>query len=212
MKFLLGTKEHMTQVFDEDGYAHGATAINAGPVTVTQVKTEDTDGYTAMQVGFKDRNQKNTNKAQQGHFKDLGNFKYVREYRLASDLSEEDMPNRGDTFSVEAFSVGDKVDVSGVAKGKGFQGTVKRYGFGGGPRTHGQKHSEREPGAVGATGPARVMKGTKMPGRMGGNTATVQNLEVLHLDQQEDMLYVKGSVPGADGSLVEITESVKVTA
>lgn len=212
MKFLLGKKQHMTQVFDENGHAHGATAVKAGPITVTQVKTEETDGYTAVQVGFGEKSEKNVNKPQQEHFGDLGSFEHIREYRLDSDVDEANIPERGDTFNVEEFAVGDSVDVSGVSKGKGFQSTIKRFGFAGGPRTHGQKHSEREPGSIGATGPARVLKGKKMPGRMGGRTATVQNLKVLHIDKDEDLLYLKGSVPGADGSLVEIIESVKVAA
>lgn len=205
MKFLLGTKKHMTQVFDETGNAQPATAIEAGPVTVVQVKTEETDGYTAVQVGFGSKKEKNISKAQLGHMNDLGPFEYLREYRFANEPDE--LPEVGDTVDVSVFEKGEAVDISGTSKGKGFQGTVKRHGFSGGPRTHGQKHSERGPGSIGATGPKRVLKGTKMAGRKGDARATVQNQSIVHIDTDENMLYVRGSVPGKKGSLVEIQSS-----
>lgn len=208
MKFLLGTKEGMTQVFDEDGAAHPATVIKAGPVTVTQIKTEDTDGYTAVQVGYGERKEKNINKAEKGHMGEE-NFEVLREYRIKEYEDDTELPSVGDTLDVTVFEKGDAVDVSGISKGKGFQGTVKRHGFGGGPRTHGQKHSEREPGSVGATGPQRVLKGKKMPGRMGGGRTTIQNLSVVHIDSDEGAIYIKGAVPGKKGALIEVHPSVK---
>ncbi|MEX2437253.1 MAG: 50S ribosomal protein L3 [Candidatus Paceibacterota bacterium] len=197
-KFILGTKQYMTQVFDDQGIAHPATVISAGPLTVTQAKTEEIDGYKGVQVGYGERHEKNINKAQKGQFKDLGLFRYVREFR-----SEEDYA-RGDIIDVSKFEVGDIVEVSGISKGKGFQGVVKRHGFAGGPRTHGNKHHERTPGSIGAQGPQRVLKGLRMAGRMGTDRVTVKSIRVLQVDAENNQIVVRGAIPGHRGTLVEI--------
>tara|TARA_B100000745_G_scaffold130817_1_gene85254 strand:+ start:12984 stop:13640 length:657 start_codon:yes stop_codon:yes gene_type:complete len=198
MKCILGTKQKMTQIFDESGKVFPATVVTAGPVTVTQVKGEK-DGYEAVQVAFGDQKEKNVAKAQKGHFGDLGSFKTVREFRTATGEIQT-----GDVINVEAFEVGDTVSVSSVTKGKGNQGVVKRHNFAGGPRTHGQKHSERRPGSIGSTGPQRVLKGLKMAGRTGGNRVTVKNLKVLQIDKDTNTLVISGAIPGRSGTLVEI--------
>lgn len=198
MKFILGTKLGMTQIFDESGSVYSATVLVAGPVCVTQVKTEESDAYRAIQVGFGKKSPKKTGKALAGHFKEKGPFAYVREFRT------DDKHSVGDTVDVSIFEVGDSVVVSALSKGKGFQGVVKRHGFAGGPRTHGQKHSEREPGSIGATGPQRVFKGTRMPGRMGGKRITVKNLRVLVVDKDNNQLIISGAIPGRRGTLIEV--------
>jgi len=192
----------MTQVFDEKGMAYPATVLSVGPVTVTQTKNDEKDGYKAVQIGYGERNEKNINKAQKGQFKDLGLFRYIKEFRLDNDSS--DTYNRGDIIDVSKFEVGDIVEVSGISKGKGFQGVVKRHGFAGGPRTHGNKHHERTPGSIGAQGPQRVLKGKRMAGRMGADRVTVKNLTVLQVDTENNQLVIKGAVPGHRGTLVEI--------
>ncbi|MFC1730850.1 50S ribosomal protein L3 [candidate division KSB1 bacterium] len=205
MKFILGTKQYMTQVFDENGTAHPATVLSAGPVTVTQAKNDEKDGYQAVQVGYGERNEKNINQAQKGHFKDLGLFRYLKEFRLpAGQAGTEGEYNRGDIIDVTKFEIGDIVEVSGVSKGKGFQGVVKRHGFAGGPRTHGNKHHERTPGSIGAQGPQRVLKGVRMAGRMGADRVTVKSLKVLQVDKENNQLVLRGAVPGYRGTLVEI--------
>lgn len=201
MKFILGKKENMTQYFSEDGKVFPVTIITAGPTVVTQLKTKETDGYTAVQVGYGEKGAKNLSKAQKGHLKDLGNFRYLKEYRLdsAPDFKV------GDQFTVDGmFKAGDKVWVSGTSKGKGFQGVVKRHGFGGGPRTHGQKHSEREAGSIGGGLRTHVPKGMRMAGRMGSDRITQKNLEIVFIDKDTNTMLVKGAVPGVRGSLVEI--------
>lgn len=201
MKFILGTKEQMTEYFKENGTVVSVTLVSVGPTVVTQVKTKEKDGYSAVQVGFGTRNAKNINKAQKGHFKDLGSFKFVKEFTPDQDITCK----VGDTFTVsDLFAVGDKVVVSGTSKGKGFQGVVKRHGFGGGPRTHGQKHSEREPGSIGGGLRTRVPKGMRMAGRMGSDRITQKNLEVVFIDTDQNLMLIKGAVPGVRGSLVEI--------
>ena len=197
-KFILGTKQYMTQVFDEKGMAHPATVLSVGPVTVTQAKNIDKDGYQAVQVGYGERREKNINQAQKGHLKDLGLFRYIKEFR-----TEEEM-KRGDIIDVSKFEVGDVVEISATSKGKGFQGVVKRHGFAGGPRTHGNKHHERTPGSIGAQGPQRVLKGVRMAGRMGTDRVTVKNLKVLQVDKENNQLVLRGAVPGYRGTLVEI--------
>ena len=199
MKFILGTKQKMTQIFDETGRVFPATVVSAGPLTVTQVKNSDTDGYTAVQVGYGDAKEKKVAKPQKGHFADLGLFKTVREFRM--DTGEM---KRGDTIDVSTFAIGDTVSVSATTKGKGNQGVVKRHNFAGGPRTHGNKHSERRPGSIGSTGPQRVLKGLKMAGRMGGNRVTVKNLKVVAIDTDSNTLVISGAIPGRPGTLVEI--------
>jgi len=202
MKFLLGTKQHMTQVFDEAGRAHPVTVVSAGPIVVTQVKTVEIDGYSAIQVGFGARNPKNISKPVKGHIKDLGNFMWLREYRI-----EGENPFKvGDTVDTSIFKEGDKVTVSAISKGKGFQGVVKRHGFHGGPRSHGQKHSEREPGSLGGGGRdgGRVAKGKRMAGRMGSDRVTLKGVKLIQIDSVNHAVLVKGAVPGRRGTLVEI--------
>jgi len=202
MKFILGTKQNMMQVWNEDGKCFPATLLVAGPVTVTQLKSNEKDGYGAVQVGFGQKNEKKINKALKGHLKDLGNFRYINEFSAKGEQALE--YNVGDIIDVSLFEEGDTVQVSGVSKGKGFQGVVKRHGFHGGPRSHGQKHSEREPGSIGATGPQRVFKGVRMAGRMGSDRVTVKNLKVLQVDKENNTLLISGAVPGKRGTLLEI--------
>lgn len=203
MKFILGTKEGMTQVFDDQGVCHPATILRVSPATVTQVKTAEKDGYTAVQVAAGAQKEQRRNKAQKGHAG--GAFQDVTEFRPRQNFDESvDGLEKGQTIDVDAFAAGDNVVVSAVSKGKGFQGVVKRHGFKGGPGSHGQKHSLREPGSIGATGPARVFKGTKMAGRMGGEKITVKNLQVLQVNKNENVLLIRGAVPGRKGTLVEV--------
>lgn len=204
MKFILGEKQNMTQIFDEDGKVHPVTLVNAGPMTVVQIKTKEKDGYGAVQYGYGARNEKNVSKAVLGHTKAQGIFRYLREERLKGDTKAS--VNLGDTIDVSAFAVGDKVEVSGLSKGKGFQGVIKRHGFKGGPRSHGQKHSEREPGSIGGGGRAggRVAKGMRMAGRMGADRITVKNLKVVAIDADKNQIFVEGAVPGRRGTLIEL--------
>jgi large subunit ribosomal protein L3 len=201
MKAILGLKSNMTQVFDENGVVHPATVLKTGGATVILVKTTEKDGYNAVQVGFGERKEKNITKAEQGHYKGLGNFRYVKEFRY--DVLPEGIKS-GDKIEVSAFAKGDVVRVSSISKGKGFQGVVKRHGFAGGPRTHGQKHSEREPGSIGGGLRTRVPVGMRMAGRMGGDRVTLTSVKVLGIDAAKGELYVKGAVPGRRGTLVEI--------
>ena len=201
MKFILGKKQNMTQIFDKEGRVHPATVLSVGPIVVTQVKSEGSDGYSSAQVGYGKRNVKNLTKAEIGHMKDLGNFEVLREFR--EDNSDKTY-SVGDKIDVSSFTEGEKVTVSSISKGKGFQGVVKRHGFHGGPRSHGQKHSEREPGSIGATGPQRVFKGVRMAGRMGGDRVTIKNVSVLQIDKDSNTIVLKGSIPGKLGTLVEI--------
>lgn len=195
MNFILGQKIEMVQVFDEDGRVRPATMVSAGPMTVTQIKTREKDGYNAVQVGFGKKSAKRIKKPQKGK-----SFRWLREFRVdkPEDFKAED------AVDVGAFKEGDKVRVRAISKGKGFQGVVKRHGFHGGPRTHGQKHSEREPGSIGATWPQRVLKGKRMAGRMGGNTVTIKNLEILKVIPDQNLLVISGAVPGRRGTLIEI--------
>lgn len=197
----------MTQFFDENGKAFSATLVSAGPMVLTQVKTKEKDGYSAIQYAFGVKREKLLTKAEKGHFKGLGFFRHVREVRLADDADEGVKP--GDAVDAGIFVKGDTIDVSGISKGKGFQGVIKRHGFHGGPRTHGQKHSEREPGSIGGGLRTRVPKGMKMGGRMGSDRVTVKNLKVLDVDTENNMLLLKGAIPGKRGTLIEIRESVK---
>lgn len=201
MKALLGLKEKMTQVFDENGVVHPATIIKTGPATIVLIRTKEADGYNAIQVGFGERKEKNITKALLGHMKGLGNFRYLKEFRY------ETLPEGvkiGDKIELSAFVAGDKVRISSISKGKGFQGVVKRHGFAGGPRTHGQKHSEREPGSIGGGLRTRVPKGKRMAGRMGSDRVTLKDVAVVAVDAAKGELYVQGAVPGRRGTLVEI--------
>lgn len=199
MKFILGTKGKMTQVFDDKGAVSAATVIVAGPIIATQVKTQEKDGYSAVQFGFGTKKEKNLGQPLKGHLKDLAPVRYLREFPAEG-------VERGARLDVSAFAPGDIVTVSAVSKGKGFQGVVKRHGFKGGPRSHGQKNKERAPGSIGggARAGGRVAKGMRMAGRMGGDRITVKNLRVLQVDAAANTLLVSGAVPGRPGTLVEI--------
>lgn len=203
MRFLLGKKVNMTQIFDEEGVVHPATLIKAGALTVTQVKTKEKDGYEAVQVGFGSQKAHRINKALKGHLKEK-EVRHLKEFRPNADKTY----SIGDTVPMNEFKKGDVVEVSAITKGKGFQGVVKRHGFGGGPRTHGQKHSEREAGSIGGGLRTKVPKNMRMAGRMGGNRVTVKNLKVLAVDETAGHIFVKGAVPGRRGTLVEIRSTL----
>lgn len=221
MKGLLGLKIGMTQVFDDDGVVTPVTVIQAGPCFVTQVKVEETDGYNAIQVGFGEVKEKRLTRGQRGHLgllkvdekhphrkKDQGipAVRHLREFRT-KEAGNYDV---GQKLTVEQFEIGDRVDVTGKTKGRGFAGVVKRHGFGGGIKTHGQSDRHRAPGSIGATsGTAHVFKGKRMPGHMGSVRHTSQNLEVARIDPERNLIAVKGSVPGAKGSFVVIREAAK---
>jgi len=204
MKFILGTKKNMTQVFAADGRAYPATILSAGPVVITQVKTTATDGYDAVQVGYGEQKESRIGKAQLGHMKDLGNFRDSIEFRVSAE--EVAKFKRGDKIDLSTFAEGEIITVRSESKGKGFQGVVKRHHFKGGSRTHGQKHSEREPGSIGGGGRAggRVAKGIRMAGRMGGDMVTMKNLKVLQVRPETNEIVIHGSLPGRRGTLVSI--------
>ncbi|PCE64530.1 50S ribosomal protein L3 [Sediminicola luteus] len=203
MSGLIGRKIGMTSIFDENGKNIPCTVIEAGPCVVTQVRTEEVDGYSALQLGFDDKAEKRTSKAEAGHYKKAGTApkKQVVEFR---DFGGE--YKLGDTIGVDLFMEGEFVDVQGVSKGKGFQGVVKRHGFGGvGQATHGQHNRLRAPGSIGAASyPARVFKGMKMAGRMGGEQVTVQNLRVYKVVPEKNLIVVKGAIPGHKNAYVTI--------
>ena len=203
MSGLIGKKIGMTSIFDENGKNMPCTVIQAGPCVVTQVRTEEKDGYEAIQLGFDDKTEKSATKAQIGHAKKAGTTvkKKVAEFR---GFDEE--YKLGDTITVEHFEEGEFVDITGTSKGKGFQGVVKRHGFGGvGQATHGQHNRLRAPGSIGAASyPARVFKGMKMAGRMGTDTVKVQNLRVLKVVADQNLIVVKGCVPGHKNAYVKI--------
>ena len=204
MKFILATKVAMTRVYGEDGAARAATILKANPMTVTQVKSKETkDAYVAIQVGTGERKTKNIGKAVLGHTKGKG-YEAIREFRTT------DSAEVGATIDASAFAVGDTVAVSGISKGKGFAGVVKRHGFHGGPRSHGQKHSEREAGSIGGSGGragGRVAKGMRMAGRLGSDRVTVKNLKVLAVDAGAGEIVVSGAVPGKRGTLLEVVSA-----
>jgi len=201
MKFILGTKLGMTQVFRNDGTVVPVTRVAAGPCVVTQVKDVKKDGVNAVQIGFGDQKKFRLNKAQKGHLKDLATVRFMREIATKED---EHGLKRGDVFTVKIFTPGEKVKVTGKSKGRGFQGVVKRHGFHGAPASHGHKDQERMPGSIGATDAARVFKGTRMGGHMGDAQVTVTNLEVVEIDPENNELLIKGAVPGARGGLLTI--------
>jgi len=202
MKFILAKKVNMTQIFGEDGKVQPATILSAQPVTISQIKTKEKDGYTSVQIGTGIRREKNMSKPVKGHLKELGNLAVLKEFRMTDSSGF----NKGDKISLDTFAVGDSINVSAISKGKGFQGVVKRHGFHGGPRSHGQKHSEREPGSIGGGGRAggKVIKGMRMAGRTGSDRITVKNLKVIGIDQENNIMLVSGAVPGRRGTLVEI--------
>jgi large subunit ribosomal protein L3 len=200
MKFILGKKLHMSQIFTEEGEAVAVTVLETGPNTVTQLKSKDTDGYEAVQVGFGVRKAKNVSKPVVGHLKGAGPFVALREFRLDGPVSL----GIGDSVRAGVFTVGDVVEVSAVTKGKGFQGVVKRHGFHGGPRSHGQKHSEREPGSIGGGLRSRVPRGMRMAGRTGGDRVTVKNLKIVAVNEAANRLLISGAIPGRRGTIVEV--------
>ncbi len=204
MKFILGRKLNMTQIFDAKGAALPVTAVSVRTNVVTQVRTKDVDGYEALQVGEGSRNPARIAKPQKGQWKELGSFAAVSEFRDFTPGAATPTLKVGDKVELSQFAAGDTVTVSAVSKGKGFQGVVKRHGFGGGPRSHGQKHSEREPGSIGGGLRTRVPVGMRMAGRMGSDRITVKNLKVVHIDPEENIMYVSGAIPGKRGTLVEI--------
>ncbi len=201
MKYILGTKVNMTQLFDESGKVAPVTVVKAMPNIVTGIKTVERDGYTAVQVGTVEQKESRVAKAQLGQFGGKG-YKQMQEFRIASDATLE--AAIGDTLTVESFEKGDAVTVSGTSKAKGFQGVVKRYNFKGGPRSHGQKHSEREPGSIGGGLRTHVPKGMRMAGRTGGDTVTVKGLKVVAVDAENNLIYISGAVPGRRGTVISI--------
>lgn len=207
-KAILATKVGMTQIFNENGALIPVTVLQAGPCVVTQVKTDKNDGYKAVQVGFVDKREKLVNKPQKGHFDKAGvSYKrFVREFKLenAEDYSVKD------EIKADIFAAGDKIDATAVSKGKGFQGAIKRFGQHRGPMAHGSKFHRHQGSNGSATTPGRVFKGKGMPGHMGNKQITVQNLEVVKVDADQNLILVKGAVPGPKKSLVTIKETVKV--
>ena len=206
-KAILATKVGMTQIFNEDGVLTPVTVLQAGPVVVTQVKTVENDGYSAVQVGFADKREKLVNKPLKGHFDKAGvSYKrYIREFKL------EDAENYalGQEIKADIFAAGEKVDATAISKGKGFQGAIKRHGQSRGPMAHGSKF-HRHAGSNGSSSdPSRVFKGKKMPGQMGNKKVTVQNLEIVRVDAENNLLLVKGAVPGPKKAMVTIKETVK---
>ena len=207
MKAIIGKKIGMTQIFDEKGYVIPVTAIEAGPCVVAQVKSEETDGYNAVKLGFGEVKDKHINKPEKGHFakSKLAAKKHLREFRVDS---AEDV-KVGDEVKADVFAAGDKVDVQGRSKGKGFQGVIKRHGQHRGPMGHGSMY-HRRPGSMGSTStPGRVFKGKKLPGHMGVETVTIQNLDVVRVDMDKNVILVKGSVPGPKGAILKIRATVK---
>ena len=204
---ILGIKKGMTQVFQDTGEVVPVTVIAAGPCVVLQKKTVETDGYNAIQVGFYEAKPNRVNKPMKGHFAKIGNnkvFKYIKEFRFEN----VDQYEVGQEINVEVFNPGDKVDVSAKSKGKGFTGSIKRHNFGRGPSSHGSQY-HRGTGSLSAKGPARVFKGRKMPGHMGGEKVTALNLEIVKVFPTENLLLVKGAVPGPSKGLVFVKNSVK---
>jgi large subunit ribosomal protein L3 len=198
---ILGRKVAMTQIFSEDGTAVPVTVVQAGPCVITQVKTMEIDGYDALQLGY--GSAKRYNRPLEGHLKGL-DAAVLREFRTA-DVSTHTV---GDEVDLRLFKVDDLVDVAGVSKGRGFAGVMKRHNFKGGPKTHGQSDRARAPGSIGATTtPGRVLKGKRMPGRMGGERVTVKNLRVARLDEERNLLFIQGAVPGAQNGILEIRKN-----
>lgn len=207
-KGIIGRKVGMTQIFDENGKVIPVTVIEAGPCVVVQKKTMEKDGYSAVQMGFCDVKEKHVNKPEQGHLKKAGVplKRYLKEFRLADAESR----SVGDIIAVDAFGSGDRVDVTGTSKGKGFQGTIKRYGNSRTAMSHGGGPTHRHAGSMGAgSDPSKIMKGKKMPGHMGSEQVTVQNLDVVKVDAENNLLILRGAVPGPKGGIVYVKNSVK---
>ncbi len=208
MKGLLGKKVGMTQIFTEQGEVIPVTVVEAGPVVVTQIKTTEKDGYTAIQVGFEDAKEKALNKPQKGHLAAANTLKkHLKEFRVDS----VDGYTVGQEIKADLFAAGELIDVTGISKGKGFQGPIKRHGKSRGPETHGSRY-HRRPGSMGACSyPGRVFKNKKLAGHMGSVKVTVQNLEVVRVDADKNFILVKGAIPGAKGSVVTIKEAAKAS-
>ena len=207
MKTIIGKKVGMTQIFDEKGKVIPVTVVEAGPCVVAQVKTVETDGYNAIQLGFEDVKESKLNKPERGHFAKAGlaNKKHLREFRV-EDFEDLTV---GSEIKADSFEAGDKIDVQGTTKGKGFQGVIKRHGQSRGPMGHGSMY-HRRPGSMGPTStPGRVFKGKKLPGHMGRVTVTIQNLDVVKVDMDKNVILIKGSVPGAKGAILKLRKSVK---
>lgn len=207
MKTLIGKKVGMTQIFDESGRVIPVTVIEAGPCVISQVKSVETDGYNAIQLGYGDVKESKLTKPEKGHFAkaNIAPKKHLREFRLDS----VEGVNVGTELTVNVFAEGDKLDIQGTTKGKGFQGVIKRHGQSRGPMGHGSMY-HRRPGSMGPTStPGRVFKGKKLPGHMGRVTVTIQNLDVVKVDNDKNVVLVKGSVPGAKGAILKLKESVK---
>ena len=203
-KAILGTKVGMTQVFREDGIVVPVTVVKAGPCVVVQNKTVETDGYEAVQIGFGEIKEKNVTKPLQGHFKKAGAS--VKRFLREIDAAELEV---GSEIKADTFAAGEFVDVTATSKGKGFKGVIARHGQHRGPMSHGSRY-HRRPGSMGAcSSPSRVFKGKNLPGRTGGETVTIQNLEIISVDAERDLILVKGGIPGANGALVTIKNSVK---
>ncbi|HLU10429.1 MAG TPA: 50S ribosomal protein L3 [Oceanobacillus sp.] len=203
MKGIIGKKVGMTQIFDENGNVVPVTVIQAGPCYVTQIRTAEKDGYTAVQLGFGETKPRRLTQGQLGHLRrnNLPALRYLREFRVQGDVDVTE----GSEVKVDVFATGERVDVIGKSKGRGFAGTIKRHNFHRQPKTHGQSDRERAPGSVGSTTtPGRTFKGQKMAGRMGNARVTAQNLEVVVVDAERNLLAVKGSVPGANGGIVVV--------
>ena len=205
-KGILGRKIGMTQLFSESGEIVPVTVVEAEPNVVLQKKTLENDGYEAIQIGFSDERGSRTNKAKIGHAEKASTTpkRYVREFRNAN-IDEYEV---GQEISVEVFQAGDKIDVTGTSKGKGFQGAIKRHNYSRGPMTHGSRF-HRAPGSLGSIDAMRVFKGTKLPGQMGSEKVTIQNLEVVSVDAERNLILVKGNVPGAKKGLIRITSAIK---
>lgn len=203
MKFILGKKIEMTQVFDSKNAVVPVTKILVEPNTITQIKTKEKEGTNAVQISFSTK--KNLTKPLLGHYKDLGNFQYSRDF----DVEDTSSYKVGDKINADVFAEGDIVSATGTSKGRGFAGVVKRHHFAGHHKGRGTKDQLRTSGSIGATGPQRVIKGTRMAGRMGGDRVTVQGLKVIKIDKENNILYVKGAVPGARNSMLMIKEEVK---
>ncbi len=201
MKFILGIKQNMTEYFSIEGTVIPVTILSAGPVTVTRIFEKSKDGYNSVQVGYRVQKKERINKAQIGQMKG-GLYKDLKEFRLKP--TDKTDAKEGDVIDVSSFEVGDKIQVSSISKGKGFQGVVKRHGFHGGPRTHGQKHSEREPGSIGGGLRTHVPKGMRMAGRMGSDRITQKNLKIIFIDKENNTMLVEGAIAGKRGTLVEV--------